>query len=126
MQAAIILLLAGAFVFWGVREMSKPLSRDELKIEVADLRSHAAEGTKIAEQSAPDKTQEAKKQLDDATPESGLEVQHWQARHLAGQVKTDLEQLSSSFARPQEASRVKNDLEKLYPQLKELEEGLKR
>lgn len=142
MQAAIILLLAGGLVFWLVREMSAPLGRDELKIEVADLRSQASEGAKMAEQSSPDKTtrayfqaqtlllvdkaQESKKQLDDATPESGLEVQHWEARHLAGQVKTELEQLSTSFAQPQASSRVKNELEKLYPQLKELEEGLKR
>lgn len=142
MQAATILLLAGGVVFWGVREINKPLGRDELKIEVADLRSHASEGRKLAEQSSPDKTtrsyfeaqalllmdkaKEVKKQLDDANPESGLEVEQWQARHLAGQVKTDLEQLSTSYGQPREANRVKGELENLNPQLSELEESLKR
>jgi hypothetical protein len=141
-QAAIIILLAGGVVFWGVREINKPLGRDELKIEVADLRSHASEGRKLADQSSPDKTtrayfeaqtlllvdkaQEVKKQLDDTNPESGLEVQQGQARHLAGQVKTNLEQLSTSFAQPYEANKVKDELGTLYPQLSELEESLKR
>jgi hypothetical protein len=141
-QAAIIILLLGGLVFLGIRKVNQPLSRDELKIEIGDLRSHASEGRKLSELAAPDKTtrayfeaqtlllvdkaQEAKKQLDDAQPEAGLELPHWQARHLAGQVKTALEQLSTAFSQPQEANRLKGELEKLYPQLKELEESLKR
>jgi hypothetical protein len=141
-QAAVLLLLVGGVIYWGVKAASKPLSRDDLKIEVGDLRSDASEGAQFAEQASPDKTtrayfeeqtsmladkvKEAKKKLDDATPETGLEVQHWEARHLAGQVEAELERLTSAFAQPQEANGVKGELEKLYAQLKELEESLKQ
>jgi hypothetical protein len=141
-QALIIILLLGGLVFWGVRAANKPLDRDELKIEVSDLRSHASEGVKLAEQASPDKTtrtyfeeqtmmladkaRDAKKSLDDAKAETGLEVQHWESRHLAGQVEAELEQLSNAFARPNDSDRLKGELEKLYTQLKELEESLKQ
>jgi hypothetical protein len=142
MQAAIILLLAGGVVFWGVREINQPLGRDELKIEVADLRSLASEGRQLADQCSPDKTtrayfeaqtllladkvQEVKKQLEDTNPEPGLEAQQLQARRLAGQVRTNLERLSTSFSEPQEANKVKDGLEIIYLQLRELEESLKQ
>jgi hypothetical protein len=141
-QAAVVLLLSGGFVLWGVRAANKPLDREELKIEVADLRSHASEGARFAAEASPgkttrtyfeeqtrmlaDKAREAKKELDDAKAEAGLEVRHWEARHLAGQVEALLRQLPSAFAQPQEANRLKGELEKLYTQLRGLEESLKQ
>jgi hypothetical protein len=141
-QAAALLLLVCGVIYWGVRAASKPLGRDDLKIEIGDLRSEASEGVKFAEQASPDKTtrtffqeqtsmladkvKDAKKKLDDATTETGLEVQHWEARHLAGQVQNELERLTSTFAQPQQANSVKVELEKLHAQLKELEESLKQ
>jgi len=141
-QAVILLLLLGGLVFWSVQAASKPLDRDELKIEVSDLRSHASEGVKLAEQASPDKTtrtyfqeraamladkaRDAKKSLDGAKAETGLEVQHWEARHLAGQVGAELEQLSKAFARPEEADKLKRELAELSKHLKELEESLKQ
>lgn len=141
-QAVILFLLLGGLVFWGVKAASKPLDRDELKVEVSDLRSHASEGIKLAEQASPDKTtrtyfeeqaamladkaREAKKSLDDAKAETSLELQHWEARHLAAQVEAELGQLPKAFARPEEADRLKRELEGLTTRLKELEDSLKQ
>lgn len=141
LQIIAVLLLLGGLLVWLVRAETKPLNRDELKIEVSNLRSYAAEGRLLAEPSLSgkatrayfqtqtdlleDKAEDALKGLDAAKVEEGLELKHWEARSLARQVKTSLERLYSSFERPQEMESVKGELEKLLSRLKELEESLK-
>lgn len=135
------LLLCGGLIAWFIRAETKPLNRDELKIEISDLRSFVAAGTLLAQQAASatvtrayfetqtdllqDKAETAMKSLEGSQVEPGLELKHWQARQLASQVNAALDKLYSSLARPQNMNTVRGDLEKLLPQLKELEESLK-
>jgi hypothetical protein len=142
LQAAVVLLLLGGLVGWLVRVEMKPLGRAELKIEAADLRSYAAAGRLLAEQALTgkttqaffqtqtyllqDKAESATKKLDSVEPKSGLEAQHLQARHLARQVQTALQSLNASVTNPQGMNQAKDELANLFPQLKELEESLKK
>jgi hypothetical protein len=141
-QAGALVLLALLLLAWLVHAETKPLNRDELKIEVAGLRSTAAEARLLAEQTLAthttrpffetetyllnDKTKTAKQALDSAKVESGLEAKHLQARQLAGELQNECEKLSGSFANSAEMNRSKNSLEQLTTRLKELEESLKR
>ena len=140
-QATAALLFCGGLIAWFVRAETRPLNRDELKIEVSDLRSFVAAGTLLVQQAASgkitrvyfetqtdllqDKAETAMKSLDKSQVAPGLEVKHWRARQMASQTNTALEKLYGSFERSPEMNSVKGDLEKLLPQLKELEESLK-
>ena len=141
-QAGALVLLALLLVAWLVHAETKPLNRDELKIEVAGLRSTAAEARLLTEQTLAtrttrpffetesyllnDKTQTAKQALDSAKVESGLEAKHLQARQLAAELQNECEKLSGSFTNSAEMNRSKNSLEQLTTRLKELEESLKQ
>ena len=141
-QAGALVLLALLLVAWLVHAETKPLNRDELKIEVAGLRSTAAEARLLTEQTLAtrttrpffetesyllnDKTQTAKQVLDSAKVESGLEAKHLQARQLAAELQNECEKLSGSFTNSAEMNRSKNSLEQLTTRLKELEESLKQ
>src|ERR1051325_904093 len=142
MQAAAVILLVLLVLAWFVRAETKARDRDELKIEVADLRSTAAEARLLSEQTVSgriprpffeteiylltDKTQAAKQALDSAAVDAGLETKLSQARQLAGQLQTEGEKLSGSFANSAELNRAKDSLDQLTSSLKELEESLKR
>src|SRR6185436_3954968 len=129
-------------IAWLVHAETKPLNRDELKIEVAGLRSTSAEARLLAEQTLAtrttrpffetetyllnDKTQTAKQALDSAEVESGLEAKHLQSRQLAGELQNECQKLSGSFANSAEMNRSKISLEQLTTRLKQLEESLKQ
>jgi hypothetical protein len=49
MQAMIILLITGGVIFWIAIEMGNPAGGEDLKVEVADLRSNVSEAMKIIE-----------------------------------------------------------------------------
>lgn len=138
---AVILLILGLLA-WLVHVETQPLNRNELKIEVSQLRSYSAEAGLLAEQALAtnvtetffqtqtyllrDKAQSSSSSLESATVDSGLEANHGQARQLAGQLKTLLEQLSGSFANPDELNRASSNLKSLSAELKAAEQSLKK
>lgn len=137
--AAIVLILG--LIAWLVHAETKPLDRNELKIEVGHLRSFSAEAGLLAEQAASakvtetffqtqtyllrDKVESLRNSLESATLDSGLEGNHWQARQLADQLKTMIENLNGSFANPNELNRASSQLKSLSAQLKTAEQSLK-
>jgi len=141
-QAGALILLVLLLLVWLVRAETKPLNRDQLKIEVAGLRSTSVEARLLTEQTLAtrttrpffetetylldDKAQTAKQALDSAKVESGLEAKHLQARRLAAELQNECEKLRGSFANSAELDRAKSTLEQLTARLKELEESLKR
>ena len=141
-QAGALALLVLLLVAWLIHAETKPLNRDELKIEVAGLRSTAAEARLLAGQTLSarttrpffetetyllnDKTQTAKQALDSAAVEAGLDAKLLQARQLAGELQNECQKLSGSFANSAELNRAKDSLEQLTSRLKELEESLKQ
>ena len=139
-QAAVVILIASGLLAWLVYAETRPLDRNELKIEVAHLRSYSSEAGLLAEQtlsaktrqtffetqvySLRDKTESSRSSLESAKVEQGLETKHWQARQLAEQLKLALESLSSSFARPEDLNSSKDNFKGLLSQVKALEESL--
>ena len=137
---AVILLTLGLMA-WLVHAETKPLNRNELRIEVGHLRSYSAEAGLLAEQALTtkvretffkthtyllrDKAESSSSSLESATVDAGLETNHWQARQLAGQLKSILEQLSGSFANADELNRASSNLKSLSAQLRAAEESLK-
>jgi hypothetical protein len=137
-QAAVVLLLAVGAVAAFIRSEAKPMSKDELKIATADLRSFSAAGAQLSVQFLDgqttetflktqsslleDKVADLKKQLDSADPEKGFELKHWEARSLARQTDESLKRLAESA---QTASGAKDELKNLFSKLKELEDSLK-
>ena len=138
-EAGVILLLLVGAVAAFIRSRTEPMSGDELKIAAANLRSFAAAGKQLTAEFLAgqttetflktqssllgEKIEDVRKELDAANPEKGFELKHWQARSLARQVDESLTRLSES---PQTASRTKSELENVFPQLKDLEDGLKQ
>jgi hypothetical protein len=138
-QAALVLLLLAGAVAAFIRAETKPMSKDEIKIAAADLRSFSAAGAQLSAQFLDgqttetflktqsslleDKVKDVKKELDSANPEKGFELKHWQARSLARQADESLRRLTEN---PQAANRTKSELQNLFPQLKDLEDSLKQ
>ena len=52
MQAILVALIAGGMIFWIGAEMGKPAGREDLKVEVVDIRSNVSEAAKIIEAAA--------------------------------------------------------------------------
>jgi hypothetical protein len=141
-QAAAVIVVILGLIAWLVRAETKPLDQNELKIEVGNLRSFAAEAGLLAEQVLStkitqtffqtqtyllhEKTESLKSSLDTAKIQPGLEEKHWQSRQLTGQLKSALESLSVSFANAEEMNRASSNLKTLSSELKQLEESLKQ
>jgi hypothetical protein len=137
-----VIVLTLGLLAWLAHAETKPLGRNELKIEVGHLRSYSAEAGLLAEQAVPtkvtetffqtqtyllrDKAESSSSSLESATVDSGLEANHGQARQLAGQLKSLLEQLSGSFANPDELNRASTNLKSLSAELKAAEQSLKK
>src|SRR5215216_3074416 len=133
---AIILTIAGCAV-WMMRQQKKPLGPEDLKINVAELRSQASEGRLIAEQLIAgkvtsaylqtetlllrDETEQAIETLSTYRLESGVEATASQAVEYARQLSADLSSLSYAFNNLQEAERIKQHLETTFASLFEIE-----
>jgi hypothetical protein len=137
-QAAVVLLLLAGAVAAFIRSENKPLSKDEIKIAAADLRSFSAAGAQLCAQFLDgqatetflktqsslleDKVADLKKQLDSADSEKGFELKHWEARSLARQADESLKRLADNT---QAVSQTRDELKNLFPKIKELEDSLK-
>jgi hypothetical protein len=138
-QAGVALLLICGAIAVLIRAETKPLGQSELKMAAARLRSLTSAGRQLTEQylagqiTGPffetqssllqEKAGSERKSLDSADPEKGLELKHWQARHLAKQVGDVLNRIKNKSS---ELNASRNDLADLFEQLKELEESLKQ
>lgn len=134
--------VALGLVAWMVYAEMKPLNRNELKIEVASLRSLAADGRLLGEQTLAgrttktffgtenyllhDKVATTRQGLDSDSVESGLEGQLSQARQLAAQLQSEYQTFSTSFENQAGLTVEKDRFDLLRAQLKQLEESLKQ
>jgi hypothetical protein len=142
MQAAIVLLITGGVIFWVAIEMGKPAGIEDLKVEVADLRSNVSEAMKIIEVAAAgrltarffqtetsmlqEKLSKTAKTLGSAKPEPGFESEFGQARGLAESAKTKLGGLPSSFGDESAMAAVKAKLAEIFGEALALEKSLEK
>jgi hypothetical protein len=141
LQVAILLSLVIGVMFWIAISKTAPTGKDDLKIAVAELRSHAAEGQLLAEQAMAkhltsiylrshvskleEKVEAVIEQLSSVTVDQGLEGTRTRAKELATALNTSLHHLSDSFENQAEANALKNEMGSLFSQLMELENSLK-
>src|ERR1051325_9128632 len=102
LQAAVIILIGGGLGFRLVAEINQSLGVTDLMIDVAELRSDAAESRLIAEQALSgrltatyfqtqlsmlrDGAESITRSLSSAEPQAGLEGSLFQARGVAGRL----------------------------------------
>jgi hypothetical protein len=141
-QAAALIVVIFGLIAWLVYAETKPLDQNELKIEIGNLRSFAADAGLLADQALSakvtqtffqtqtyllqEKTESSRTSLATAKVQPRLAQQHWQSRQLAEQVKSELDGLSVAFASPEEINRASSNLKRLSAELKQLEDRLKQ
>jgi hypothetical protein len=142
MQGMITILIAGGVIFWAVAEMSKPAGRDNLKVEVADIRSNVSEASKVIEAATAgsltakyfqseiamlqEKLADTSKTLGSAKPEPGLEEKFAQARRLAESAAAELGGLSSSFGDNPALEGAKAKVAEIFEKAVTMEKDLKQ
>ena len=137
-------ILLSAFVgaaFWMAGAEEKPSGREELKIEVAELRSQAGVGQLLSEQAATGKVTSvflreqasqlqknvdaARKQLDPSQFEPGVRDTAARAGELSARLGDSVRALSAAYGNPQAAGALKDEFANLFSQLMVLESSLK-
>ena len=142
MQAIIVALIAGGVIFWIGAETGKPAGREDLKVEVVDIRSNVSEAAKIIEAAAAgrltaryfqnetamlqEKLVKTSETLGSAKPEPGLEPEFAQARDLAENAATELGRLSSSFGDKPAMEDTKARLAEIFEKARTMEKGLEQ
>jgi hypothetical protein len=135
---AVILVMALAVAAF-VRSETKPMDRDELKIDAANLRSLASGGDQLTGQFLDgrltetffheqaslmrDNVKNTRKQIESSQAESELELKRWETGHLAQQLEGELSALSSGSRHP---GQIRSELAALFTQLKQMEDSLKQ
>jgi hypothetical protein len=138
-EAAVLLLLAGGAVAAFIQNETKPMGRDELKIAAADLRSLAAGGKELTNQHLAGNTTETffenqselmrdnikstRETLEKSRAEGDLELKRWETAHLGKRLETAFESLNT---RPQEREKTRDEIEKLFVKLRDMEASLKQ
>ena len=138
--AILLSALIGA-AFWIGRAEEKPSGRDELKIEVAELRSQAGVGQLLAEQAATgnvtsvfhreqasqlQKNVDAvRKQLDPTRFEPDVRDTSARAGELSARLSEDVRALGGAYGDARAAGALKDEFANLFSQLMSLENSLK-
>lgn len=142
LTSAVLLSVAAGVAFLFVRSSEKPSGRDELKIEVAGLRSEAAVGQLLSEQAAAGdvtsvfleaqasqlrkNVEAARGRLKPSDFEPGLRDTVGSAGVLAAKLSDAAGALASSSANVQRAGGLKAEFAGLSSQLMSMEDGLKQ
>jgi paraquat-inducible protein B len=138
---AIILSAVIGAAFWIGRAEEKPSGREELKIEVAELRSQAGVGQLLAEQAANGKVtsvflreqasqlqknvEAMHKKLDPSQFEPGVRDASARAGELSARLGEDVRALGGAYGNTQAAGALKEEFANLFSQLMSLENSLK-
>jgi hypothetical protein len=132
--------LIGA-AFWIGRAEEKPSGRDELKIEVAELRSQAGVGQLLAEQAATGKVTSvffreqasqlqknvdaAREKLDSSQFEPDVRDASARAGELSARLGDSVRALGGAYGNTQAAGALRDEFANLFSQLMALENSLK-
>jgi len=138
---AIFLSAVIGAALWIGRAEEKPSGRDELKIEVAELRSQAGVGQLLAEQAATGNVtsifhreqasqlqknvEAARKQLDPSEFEPGVRAAAERAGELSARLGEDVRALGDTYGDAPAAGALKDEFANLFSQLMSLENSLK-
>lgn len=139
--AVLVSVLAGALV-WAVGAARAPSGRDELKNEVAELRSQAAVGQLLAEQAATGNVtsvyfkaqaselrknvEAARGQLDPSKFRPELREAVARAGELAGRLSEDVRAAEGAYGDGRAAGALRGEFAGLFSELSGMEEGLKQ
>jgi hypothetical protein len=142
MQAMIGALIVGGIIFWIGAETGKPAGREDLKVEVTDIRSNVSEAMKIIEAAMTgsltakyfrnetamlqEKLVKTSKTLGSAKPEHGLEEKFAQARQLADSAAAELGRLSPSFGDKLAMEDMKAKLAEIFEKAVMMEKELEQ
>jgi hypothetical protein len=140
LQAAVLLSVAAGAAYWLAYARNASLDREGLKSVVGELRSQAAVGRLLAEQSAQGKltrvfletqAEQTRKNIDAErgalkTSSVGPEVigPSMRASTLAGRLNDDYAALPRAYDDPKTAADLGREFEQLFSELKSLEDGL--
>lgn len=138
----IVALIAGGMIFWIGAEMGKPAGREDLKVEVVDIRSNVSEAAKVIEAATygrltakyiqnetamlQENLAKTSKTLGSAKVEPGLEAKFAEARQLAESAATELGRLSSSFGDKQAMEEAKAKLAEIFERTVTMEKDLEQ
>ena len=139
--ALLLSVLAGALA-WAVGASRTPSGREELKNEVAELRSQAAVGQFLAEQAATGNVtsvyfkaqaselrknvEAARGQLDPSKFRPELRGEVARASEMAGRLSEDVNSLGGAYGDGRAAGALRDEFAGLFSQLMGMEEGLKQ
>jgi hypothetical protein len=140
LQAAVLLSVAAGASYWLAYAGSRSLDREALKSVVGELRSQAAVGRLLAEQSASGRltgtfletqTEQARKniesergELKSSDVEPGVVGPSARASALAGRLDDDYAALARSYGDAETAAALRREFDALFSELKSLEDGL--
>lgn len=140
LQVAVLLSVAAGAAYWLAYAGSAALDREGLKSVVAELRSQAAVGRLLAEQSASGKltrvfleTQAGQTRKHIESEREGLKPNGVQpeviaplmrASTLAGRLDDTYAALPRSYGDPKAAASVEREFDGLFSELKSIEDGL--
>jgi hypothetical protein len=140
LQAAVLVSVAAGGAYWLAYSGSASLDREALKSAVGELRSQAAVGRLLAEQSASGsltrtfletqaeqtrKSVEAEReQLKSSSVMPGVIGPSMRASTLAGRLNDDYAALARTYGDARAADALGREFDKLFAELKSLEEGL--
>ena len=138
---AILLSAVIGAAFWIGRAEEKPSGREELKIEVAELRSQAGVGQLLAEQAANGKVtsvflreqasqlqknvEATHKKLDPSQFEPSVRDASSRAGELSARLGENVRALAGAYGDTQAAGALKDEFANLFSQLMSLENSLK-
>jgi hypothetical protein len=137
-EAGLLVLIVIAILAAVIFNAIQPLSFDELKADVGDLRTSASAGRLLATQYMEGnvtntflhnnaeiiygQVKSIRKNLDSSDPAKDIVLEHWEARHYAKQLESAMYQMSNDDTG---IGIERNKAGELIPQFRDLEDKLK-
>jgi hypothetical protein len=137
-EAGLLGVIVIAVVAAVIYTETQPVSLDELKADVGDLRTSASAGRLLATQYMDgkvtetflrnnaqliyDQTSSIRKNLDSSDPAPDIVLEHWEARHYAKQLESSMYRMAND---PTGLGIERNNVGELIPQFRVLEDTLK-
>lgn len=138
-EAGVVVLLIALAVTAFVRNETRPLKKDDIKIAAANLRSLSADAGQLVQQFLDgqvtetflrsqallmrDNAKSTAKQMESSKADGDIELERWETGHLGEQLAANLKGLSDGTNDP---ATVRVELKKLFGEFRKMEDSLKQ